>query len=153
MADEKLGIKEWHAKQAKDCFNGTWNLIDIKQRTRQQEIDMIHQAHTSRFHWGETEGAKPINLVRGEWQISRVYALTGHGESALFHGQICLEACLEHGIEDFDLAFAYEAMARAYKILGDEEQKDSYIAKAMEASDVIKEQGDRDYAVAEIKSI
>jgi len=41
---------------------------------------MIHAAHASRFHWGEI--GKPINLGRGEWQISRVYSVLNRPESA-----------------------------------------------------------------------
>lgn len=52
---------------------------------------MIHCAHTSGYLWGEV--GKPINLERGEWQISKVYALLGQGERALFHGKECLRIC------------------------------------------------------------
>ena len=38
---------------------------------------MIHAAHASRFHWSRAEGAESVNLARGEWQCSRVYAVAG----------------------------------------------------------------------------
>ena len=64
--------KEWHKKFAVETFNQTWDLMD-KQDKSQAEIDrMIHAAHASRYHWEYVGEA--VNLARGEWQISRVYA-------------------------------------------------------------------------------
>ena len=42
---------------------------------------MLHAAHASRFHWGEV--GEPVNFARGEWQISRVYAVLGRPEPAI----------------------------------------------------------------------
>ena len=103
---------------AADLFNHVWALLDTEGRTPEQDVEMIHAAHASRHHWGEV--GTPVNVARGEWQISRVYATLGRGEPALFHAERCLETCTEHGIGDFDLAYAHEAMARAYRVLGDE---------------------------------
>jgi len=61
-------------------FNLVWSLLDKKDRTKEEDDKMIHAAHASRFHWGEI--GKPINLGRGEWQISRVYSVLNMPESA-----------------------------------------------------------------------
>ena len=45
-------------------------------------------ARASRFHWGEV--GEPVNRVRGEWQCSRVYAVLGRAEPALWHARRCL---------------------------------------------------------------
>ena len=50
---------------------------------------MIHAAHASRYHWGEV--GDDVNLARGEWQCSRVYAVLGRGEPALWHARRCVE--------------------------------------------------------------
>ena len=73
---------------------------------------MIHAAHASRYHWSQV-GTK-ANLARGEWQVSRVYTVLERAEPALYHAHRCL-AYVEQGdgIEDWDLPFAYEALARA----------------------------------------
>ena len=73
---------------------------------------MIHAAHASRYHWGEAPECKPENLARGEWQVSRVYTVVGFPEAALRHARRCLDICEEHGLGDWDLAYAYEAVAR-----------------------------------------
>jgi hypothetical protein len=103
-------------KLAVDLFNYTWSLLDKKKRTREQDDAMLHAAHASRHHWGQV--GKPVNLVRGEWQVSRVYAVLKRAEPALHHATRCLELCREHQIGDFDLAFAYEALARASAVAG-----------------------------------
>jgi hypothetical protein len=42
-------------------------------------------------------------------------------EPCLHHAQRALDICLAEGVGDFDLAFAYEAIARSHAIAGDAE--------------------------------
>lgn len=140
-----------HRELAVKCFNKTWDLIDKENKTDDEILNMIHMAHTSRYHWGEI--GTPLEFSRGEWQISRVYALAGLGESALYHGKHALRYCLENGIGDFDLAFAYESIARAYSVLHDELKKQSALEKAMSASMEIKKMEDKDYFLSELSTI
>jgi tetratricopeptide (TPR) repeat protein len=62
--------------------------------------------------------ATPAHLARGEWLISRVYAVLQRPEPALYHARRVLDLCQDNGIGDFDLAFAYEALARAHATAG-----------------------------------
>jgi hypothetical protein len=103
---------------AAELFNHVWTLIELPNRTAGQDDEMVHAAHASRYHWGEVGAA--VNLARGEWQCSRVYAVLGRAEPALHHARRCVElneANPER--EDWDLASAYEAMARASAVAGD----------------------------------
>jgi hypothetical protein len=109
---------------------------------------MIHAAHASRYHWGNVGEA--AHRARGEWQVSRVYAVLGRGEPALWHARRCLELCRENGIGDWDLAFAYEAMARASRVAGDGAGRDRYLADAREAAKHIKEDEDRQLLEADL---
>lgn len=140
-----------HKKMAVDCFNGTWDLIDKADRDEADTLKMIHMAHASRYHWGEI--GTPLEWSRGEWQISRVYALAGLGESALYHGKHALKYCLENSIGDFDLAFAYEAIARAYSVLANDAEKQTYKLKAEEASKGIEKKENLDYFLSELATI
>jgi len=139
---EKLGI---------ELFNYTWELLDKSPRTHQEEDTMIHAAHASRFHWGKVGTA--VNLARGEWQISRVYAVLGRAEAARFHAQRCLELCQENGIGDFDLAFAYEALARAAAVAGNTVERAKYLALAQEATLHIADKADLDVVVHDLETI
>ena len=142
---------DWHKKFAIETFNLTWDLMDKQDRT-QVEIDrMINAAHTSRYHW-EVAG-EPVNIARGEWQISRVYATLNRVEPCLYHAGRCLKITLENDLKDFDLAFAYEAMARACSLAQDEVETAKYITLAQEAGAEIEKEGDRDYFFSELRTI
>lgn len=151
METKELSIQEWHKKQGIENFNYTWDLIDKKDRTKEDEIDMIHAAHASRFHWGKI--GTSLNFARGEWQISRVYSLLNRSESALFHAKESLELCEASNIGDFDLAFAYEAVARAYMISRNVEEMKKYIELAKTAADNIEKIEDKEYFLSELESI
>jgi hypothetical protein len=129
-----------------DLFNEVWRLME----SRDDDDRMLHAAHASRYHWGEAEECAPENLARGEWQISRVYTVLGRAEPATWHGRRCLEHCEENGIGDWDLAYAFEALARALAVAGDE-QAAGWKALARIAGDKIadpedRERFDEDYA-------
>ena len=120
-----------------------WTLLDKEQRTRAEDDEMIHAAHASRHHWGVV--GEPVNLARGEWQCSRVYAMLGRSEPALWHGRRCLDICEEHGIDDFDLAYALEAIARAYGVAGELPEAEAYAGLAAEAGERIADSEDREH--------
>jgi hypothetical protein len=137
-----------HEKMAKDCFNKTWDLLEKSERTEEEEIEMIHTAHASRYHWGvlvDNGKGGPLNLQRGEWQIARVYTVLKRAEPALFHAERCLKITKKNNISDFDLGFAYEAMARAMAAAGEEKEFKKYYDLAEEAGKKIKDKGDKDY--------
>ncbi len=112
---------------------------------------MIHAAHASRNHWGEI--GTHLEFERGEWQISRVYSVTGHPEPAIYHAQRCLAICTENEIADFDIAFAYEALARAYAVAGDAEKSQEYVELANQAGGQIEEEGNREYPMSELRTV
>jgi hypothetical protein len=142
---------ECHQKFAVDCFNHVWSLLEKADRTTEEDDEMVHSAHASRFHWGKV--GTPVNLARGEWQISRVYSELSSSEPAMYHGQRCLAICQENGIGDFDLAYAYEAMARAAAVAGHQEDSERYQALSREASANIKEDDDRKLLLADLATI
>jgi len=144
-------LKKIHHKLAVDCFNATWDLLEKKDRTEEDNFKMIHTAHASRFHWGEI--GTPLEFQRGEWQISRVYSVLGHGESALLHAQYCHDTCTEKKIGDFDMAFACEALARAHHVLGNSGKRDIFIKMAKVASEKIEDPGNKEYLLGELNSV
>lgn len=149
--EKKYTEQEYHRKMGVDLFNLVWALLDKKDRTKEEDDKTIHAAHASRFHWGEIGTA--TNLARGEWQISRVYSVLNQSQAAAYHGKRSLEICQENKIGDFDLAFAYEAMARAHALGGDKSQSAKYTKLAEEAAEEIEKKEDRDYFLTELKTI
>lgn len=148
---EDKSLAEFHKKQAIDCFNQTWDLIDLTDRTPQQDLEMAHKAHTSRYHWGIV--GQPLHWERGEWLISKVYYLLGSGERALAHAKACHDICVDQSIGDFDITFAYEALANAYKLLDQPELAKQYKQFGLDSLAGIENEADRSYAEAEINKI
>ena len=138
---------------AADLFNLVWKLLEKPDRTPEDDETMIHAAHASRFYWGES-GA-PRNRARGDWQISRVYATLGRAEPALHHAERCLDRCLAHteDMEQFDLPYAYEALARAHTISGDRAQAEHYLALARQTGAKIEDADDRELLVADLDAL
>jgi hypothetical protein len=127
-----------HRQLGVDLFNEVWRLM----RSRENDERMIHATHASRFHWGEAPECKPENLARGEWQISRVYIVVGLAEPALRHANRCLDICEANTLGDWDLAYAYEAIARAHKTAGRFPEANAY--KKLAADAPIAEDDDRE---------
>ena len=136
---------------AVDLFNGVWRLLEQEDRTVDDDDRMVHMAHASRFHWGQV-GA-PANLSRGEWQVSRVYSVLGRAEPALHHARRGLDICRAHGIGDWDLAYAYESLARAHAVAGDKDQARAWTEQALAAADDVADADDRELLLSDLESV
>ena len=138
-------------KLAAGLFNETWTLMEKETRTRDEDDAMLHMTHAAAHHWRQV--GEPKNLARGEWQCSRVYSLLRRAEPCLHHAQRCLDHCAENGLGDFDLAFAYEALARGHAIAGDAEQAKAYTEQALAAAEDISEADDRELLLTDLETI
>ena len=120
-----------------DLFNQTWRLIE----SREDDDLMVDCAHASAYHWAVAPECKPENRARGAWLLSRVYCVVGRSEPALHHAERCFQLCERYALGDWDLAFAYEALARATGVAGDPDAVLQYVelARAVE----IREADDR----------
>ena len=101
---------------------------------------MLDATHASAYHWS-CAGAGPEHAARGQWQISRVNAVLGRGDAAVYHAERCLEHCRENDIGDWDLAAAYEALARAHKVAGHDDGFRRNLALGREALAAITDDG------------
>jgi len=148
MTINKEEMDQLHKELGIKYFNTTWDYIDIENRTKEEDIRMIHTAHASLFHWMQI--GEPLNFARGEWLVSHVYALLGHGESALYHGTHSLDLCLANHIGDFDLAFAYEAISRSYKILNNSPKQNENYTLAIVSAEGIADAEDKAYFLNQV---
>jgi hypothetical protein len=125
MSDERqLGV---------DLFNETWRLME----SREDDARMVTCAHASAYHWSVAPECKPENRARSEWLVSRAYTVVGRPLEAGAHAERCLEVCEQSGLADWDLAFAYEALARASLLAGDGAAASRFVerARAVEIAD------------------
>jgi hypothetical protein len=152
MAEEmRFTEEEFHKKFAVDCFNRTWDLLEKAERSIEEADEMLFTAHASLYHWSKV--GKPINIERGHWQISRVNAVLNQPDAALYHAKRCLDICIIQKIGDFDIAFAFEAMARGNAVAERKADRDNYIALAKKAAAGIAKDEDREYFLSELKTV
>lgn len=140
-----------HKQMAVDLFNRTWNLIEKQERTEEDDDTMLYAAMASRYHWGIV--GTPLNFARGEWQISRVYAILGKAEAALHHARKSEKLCLEHDLGAFDLGFAYEAMARAYAVSGETAGQERCIGLALQTAEKVDKEENKNWLLKNIDSV
>jgi hypothetical protein len=139
-----------HRKIAVELFNQTWTLMEKGDRTPAETDALIHGAHASRYHWGLVGNA--TNLSVGEWQIARVYAVLQRAEPALHHARRCLEFSEQGGVAPFYVAYAHEAMARAYSLTKDPLATD-HLVKARQLAESIAEAEERQALLADLATI
>jgi len=141
-----------HKELGITLFNRVWELMDKPERTPEEDDEMLHAAHASRYHWGASH-PPAVNLARGEWQVSRVYCVLKRAEPALFHAQRSLDICLQNNIGDFDLAYGHEAMARAYQLAGDSIKTSQFLAEANEVAEKINDPEDKKILLQDLETI
>ena len=142
MDDVELS-PEVHRRLGIELFNKTWGLMDKTDRTPTEDATMLEFAHSSAYHW--SFAGTVVNQQRSYWIISRVYAVLGIPEACLLFAKLCREST-ESGLsemEDFDIAFSFEALARAYALSGELKKTAEMFRSAIEAGKLIKDEEDR----------
>jgi hypothetical protein len=136
---------EQRRRLAVDLFNRAWELMLLPERTPEQDDELLHTAYASRHHWSQV--GTVANIARGEWQLSRVYTVLGQPEPALYHAERCLAYCESdpNALEDWDLPYAYEALARAQLVAGNEDEAKRFAAQARELGQVVADDEDREH--------
>jgi hypothetical protein len=130
VADEVDG--DWHRAQGIEANNATWEWLAKPDGERTDEDDelMTRSAYTAAYHWARAKGRGPENEARAEWLLSRVWVVRGEGALALRHADRCAAAGAAGGLQDFDLAYAHEARARALACLGRDDEARASLAAA-----------------------
>jgi len=139
-----------HKQLAVDLFNHTWALLDTKERTSDQDEEMVHSAHASRHHWGIV--GNKLNHARGEWQISRVYSALKRFSSAVHHAELYMSACKMHSFSPFDEAFSSEGLARAL-VENDPEKAKQCLTESRKIGESIEKEEDRHWLHANLDEV
>lgn len=143
--------RKQHRKIGADLFNYTWSLLDRKDRSPEEDEEMLHASHASRYHWGHA--GTPLNISVGEWQLSRVYSVLGRAEPALHHARRCLEITRRHRFGRFYLAYAYEGLARAAAVAGERRTRARYLREARRVGASIRDRDDRRMLMEDLETI
>ncbi|PGL73285.1 hypothetical protein [Bacillus sp. AFS055030] len=130
-----------HRDLAVSCFNKVWDLLELENRSQSESEEMVHLCHSSFWHWTKVENHTPKNISIGYWQLSRVYAVIGEGQTALDYAKKCVKISLEKELEPFYIAYAYEALSRAHARLNQSQESLAAKTKAYEyVKDVMVEE-------------
>jgi hypothetical protein len=123
--------------------NRVWELLEKLDRSREEDELMVLAAYASYYHWLQVGTA--VHHQRGEWMIARVYTVLGNAPAALHHAIRCLELTQQHAelMADFDVAFAYESVARANAIAGNRDEALKFARLAEQAGQAIMDEEDR----------
>ena len=141
---EELTVEQkMHNYMAIEMNIQTWNLLTKEDRNPQESTKMIYCALASKYHWLKSPYFKPVNEQRAEWLLSRVFCEINNGEKALYYAEKCLELTKINDFKDFDLAYAYEAMARANGVLQNEKELARYYKLAKKSGRKISNEDDK----------
>lgn len=132
---------EEHRERAIEINNATWALIEQADRSADDDEAMIRSAYAAAYHWSHAARRTIENEVRAEWMLGRVHTLAARPEAALHHARRCMRLVDEHGIGDFDRAYAHEAMARALALV--HRDADAAAERAAAAAVAIADDEDR----------
>jgi len=140
-----------HRKVGAALFNRTWELLDRPRRSREEDEEMIHSAHASRYHWGRV--GRPVNFSIAEWQLARVYAVLGRAEPARFHARRALEVAQRAHLGRFYVAYAYEALARAEAVARRRGLRARYLKHARTVGEGIRDADDRRMLLEDLATV
>lgn len=134
-------------------FNAAWDLLEKEGRTDAEDEEMLALVYTSLWHWMQREDCNHQNLSVGYWQLSHVHAVLDKAENADKYAHLCLSGSEQKGVAAVYLGYAYEALARAASIAGDEEMKKEYCKKAEEIAEGIHEKEEREQLLNDLATI
>jgi hypothetical protein len=136
---------------AVDLFNEVWALLETPDRTPEQDERMVHAAHGSRLHWEAAGTAE--NLAVGDWLCSRVYAVLGRAEPAIFHARWCLSRAESEDLPDWIRAEAHEALARGRLVAGETDDARRHAEEASAIAATIEGEDDRDVVLGDLATL
>ena len=153
MADTpKFDIQQAHKYFSVDCFNKTWDNMDKDGgRSTEENMEMLHTAIASLWHWSQREDIAPKNLSIGYWQVSRVYCLVKQPNNARRYGLLSLHYAKE--LSPFLKGYAYETLARAEMIADKRVIMKEYLAKAHEMLELVEGEENRQLLAKDLETI
>ncbi len=142
-----------HRRLGVDLYNATWELLERDDRSPADDDAMLGRAYASLYHWSQVPQVRAANLGRGHWLVSRVHAVLALPDAAAHHAARYVAIAREGGVDDWDLAAAFEASARAAAVGGDFEAADRFEAQAREALTSVGDAEDREVVEADLATL
>jgi hypothetical protein len=145
-------VEEAHRHFARSFNSRVWELLGKADRTPAENDEMLQAAYACAYHWRFAGTA--LHQQRGEWLISRVHVMLGHANEAVRHAERCFELTESNKslMQDFDVAYALEGLARAHAMIGDRKAAEEFFALAEQAGSAIANEEDRSIFIGDFKS-
>jgi DNA-binding transcriptional MerR regulator len=141
-----------HRRLGTDLFNRSWRLLELPNRTPDQDDELVHVVHASSLHWREVGGPRQRRI--GENQCARVYAALRRPEPALHHANRCLELVQAgNELEEWELASALEVLARAHLAAGDRAEAERHAALARKELAAVEDPDDREVIAGQLAEL
>ena len=129
---------DWHRAQAVEANNSTWELLDGRSLSPSEADDLLGRAYASTYHWARARPVASPPTRRGVPGSCR-----GRTPCSATASSLCTTPTsaprrrATAGLDDFDLAYASEARARALACLGrlDEARIERKAARAVDIAD------------------
>ena len=118
-AKPDFDLQAAHRYFAPSAFNLAWKFLDLPERTADDAEHLLEASYASLWHWRQRDDCEPRRLAVGYWQLSRIFAVLGRAAGAEHYGQLSLKYASD-GTKPFFRGYAYEALARAAALAGDE---------------------------------
>jgi hypothetical protein len=144
-----------HRQLGVALYNGCWPLLEKADRTTEEGDELLHQAHASAYHWLKAPECEPKNRVRAEWLCSRVYSSLGRAEPALHHAERALAIAEANAgaMNEFDLPFVYEALARANAVAGNPDEARTFEEASRRAVELMSDPEDKELVLRDLETI
>ncbi len=113
---------------------------------------MVNFAQASLYHWRKSHKYEPVNEQRAQWMLSHIHAVLGNGKEALSYANETSKITIKQDLKDYDLAYSYEALARANAALGYKKVCAKWIEKAQEAGTLIQREEDKKYFISDLEN-
>ena len=144
-------MSEAHRHFSAGCFNEVWELLDLPERTPEQERMMEHLAHASVYHWLQRDDGTAQNRSIGYWQLARVYAVLGEASRAAHYARVCIAVSEKGELAPFFVGYGYEAAARAAVVAG--KDAGEFLAKARELAEQVEAGEGKAMLVADLDGV
>jgi hypothetical protein len=148
-AEEQVAL--WHRRFAVELFNRSWDLLEMLERSPDDDAEMLAAAFASRWHWSQVGTAE--NIALGDHQISKVASHVGQPALALHYARRALEAIEIGHFGDWQIAAAYEGMARASAAAGDIAGRDYWVQRCTVALGAVPDAADRSVVAQQLLNL
>jgi len=150
--NKSISLDASQRELAKISNHRVWDLLDKPDRSPGESEEMLQAAYASLYHW--TKVGTGVHIQRAYWLLTKVYISLGKASDAVDQAVKCQELTEKHPgeMKDFDLAYAQEALARAYALSGDLERAKDHFETTEKLGHAIKDNEDRTIFQADLIS-